>query len=305
MRRALEELLVHFPTYRIYARAAGASAADARDLAWAMTGARRTLRAADRSLLDLIGSWVSGEGLRDSPPGPAQQERLRAMVRFQQLSAPTAAKTVEETAFYRYGHLLSRNEVGSDPGEFALSPAAFHAAMEKRRRRFPRGLLATAMRDHKRGEGMRARLAVLSKLPEAWGKAVARWERLNAPLKHQVHGAPVPDAAGAHYRIRLEGPAATHALAFARVHEGRAVVVAVARLVAALLPAEAGSTAPLNVARSAWNGTTAVLPRLLHGRRLVNSFVGDGQAGEAERTTGRIPLGTLFASLPVALLEAR
>ena len=55
------------------------------------------------------------------------------MVRFQQLSSPTAAKSVEDTAFYRYGRLLSRNEVGSEPS-VRLSPAAFHAANRERRR---------------------------------------------------------------------------------------------------------------------------------------------------------------------------
>ena len=62
-----------------------------------------------------------------SPTGTARQEWLRAMVEFQQLSAPTAAKSVEDTAFYRYGRLLSRNEVGSDPSQFAITAAAFHA----------------------------------------------------------------------------------------------------------------------------------------------------------------------------------
>ena len=93
------------------------------------------------------------------------------MVRFQQLSAPTAAKSVEDTAFYRYGRLLSRNEVGSEPSQFAMPPAAFHASAPDRRRRFPRALLATATHDHKRGEDTRARLAVLSEMPGEWEAA--------------------------------------------------------------------------------------------------------------------------------------
>ena len=186
---------MHFHSYRIYAGAAGASEADARDLAWAMAGARRTLRAADLALLDLLEGWMRGDALKQAPAGPARQERLRAMVRFQQLSAPTAAKSVEDTAFYRYGRLLSRNEVGTDPDQFALAPDAFHAAMEARRRHFPRGLLATATHDHKRGEDTRARLAVLSELPAEWESAVARWLRLNAPFRRDLDGTPAPDAA--------------------------------------------------------------------------------------------------------------
>ena len=76
-------------------------------------------------------------------PAAAATSVLRAMVKFQQLSAPTAAKSVEDTAFYRYGRLISRNEVGSDPAQFSLSVAAYHNAMRVRRKRFPRALLAT------------------------------------------------------------------------------------------------------------------------------------------------------------------
>jgi (1->4)-alpha-D-glucan 1-alpha-D-glucosylmutase len=195
VRRALEQLLIHFPVYRIYSGLAGISERDARVLDWAMAGARRTVRPADRPLLELIGRWLSGEDWRDVPPGPRRQERLRAMVRFQQLSSPTAAKSVEDTTFYRYGRLLSRNEVGAEPSQFALSPAAFHAGNRERRRRYPRALLATATHDHKRGEDTRARIAVLSEIPEEWEAALGRWMRLNAPHKRDVDGHAAPDAA--------------------------------------------------------------------------------------------------------------
>jgi len=112
----------------------------------------------------------------------------------QQLSAPTAAKSVEDTAFYRYGRLISRNEVGTEPDQFAITPAAFHAAQALRARHAPRALLATATHDHKRGEDARMRLAVLSEIPEEWEAALARWMRLNAPLKRDLDG-PAPDAA--------------------------------------------------------------------------------------------------------------
>jgi (1->4)-alpha-D-glucan 1-alpha-D-glucosylmutase len=195
IRRALEEILVHFHTYRIYAGMGGSSELDARDLAWAMAGARRTDRPANRDLLELIGRLIAGDGIRAAAPGLPRQERLRAMVKFQQLSAPTAAKSVEDTSFYRYGRLLSRNEVGSEPSQFAMPPANFHGAARDRLRNFPRALLATATHDHKRGEDARMRLAVLSELPGEWDAALARWARLNAPLKREVDGVMSPDAA--------------------------------------------------------------------------------------------------------------
>ena len=194
IRNTLVELLVHFHTYRIYAGPAGISDADRKQMDWAMAGARRTVRTADLPLLELIEKWLSGAGLREAPAGTPRQEWLRAMVKFQQLSAPTAAKSVEDTAFYRYGRLISRNEVGSEPAQFAISPAALHAANKDRQRHLPLALLATATHDHKRGEDTRARLAVLSEIPGEWEAALGRWTRLNATLKRDLDG-PAPDPA--------------------------------------------------------------------------------------------------------------
>ncbi len=195
IRRALVEILVNFPVYRLYAGLAGRPETDDRVIARAMAGARRVMRATDRPLLDLIGSWLGGEAPRASPPGPLRRERLRAIVRFEQLSSPVAAKSVEDTAFYRYGRLLSRNEVGSNPGQFALSVSSFHAACQERGRRYPHALLATATHDHKRGEDVRARLAVLSEIPDEWAAQLARWTRLNTPLRREIEGGPAPDPA--------------------------------------------------------------------------------------------------------------
>lgn len=191
LRRALTEVLVHFPVYRLYITPGGRAAEDKRILDWALAGARRTVRATELPLLDHLDAWLGGEAPR-SLLSNLRRERLSAAVRFQQLSAPTAAKSVEDTAFYRYGRLLSRNEVGSDPGRFAVTPAGFHAAARARARHFPRALLATATHDHKRGEDVRARLAVLSELPEEWAAAVGRWTRLNASLRKDLEHGPAP-----------------------------------------------------------------------------------------------------------------
>ena len=74
--------------------------------------------------------------------------------------APIAAKAVEDTAFYRYGRLLSRNDVGFDASRMSLDIEDFHAALIDRARDWPAAMLATATHDHKRGEDVRARLAV-------------------------------------------------------------------------------------------------------------------------------------------------
>ena len=189
LRRALVEVLVHFPVYRLYISTGGRSAEDKRILDWALAGARRTVRATDRPLIDLLDAWLGGDPPRSLPP-VLRRERLAAAVRFQQLSAPVAAKSVEDTAFYRYGRLISRNEVGPTPPASPSRRPASTARHGPACKHFPRALLATATHDHKRGEDVRARLAVLSELHGEWTAAVQRWSRLNAPCGATCRTAP-------------------------------------------------------------------------------------------------------------------
>lgn len=172
IRRVLVELIAQFRAYRTYATDGRLQPMDAAPFGRALAAAAAACRRADRPLLAQLGRWLDG--------GPAWQP---ALIRVQQLSAPVAAKAVEDTAFYRYGRLLSRTDVGFDPARFAMPVAAFHAALARRRDSFPQAMLATATHDHKRGEDIRARLAVLSECPDRWAGAVRRWRRLNAGLR--------------------------------------------------------------------------------------------------------------------------
>lgn len=181
IRRVLSEIVVHFPVYRIYPVDGVRSQEDEKWFAQAREGARRSLRRADHALLDVIDQWLGAADSRATFASLAQ--RRAALGLFSQLTSPVAAKSVEDTACYRYGRLLSRNEVGADPDDFAMLPAAFHAANQARAQHFPRAMLTTATHDHKRGEDVRARLAVLSELPDWWASTVRRWSTLNAPLR--------------------------------------------------------------------------------------------------------------------------
>jgi (1->4)-alpha-D-glucan 1-alpha-D-glucosylmutase len=91
------------------------------------------------------------------------------------------AKSLEDTAFYRYHRLLALNEVGGDPAAKALPIPDFHAMMQTRAKEWPHGMTATATHDTKRGEDARARLAALTEIPDEWTSAVSRWKMLNAP----------------------------------------------------------------------------------------------------------------------------
>lgn len=174
--RALDTLLHHFPVYRTYVEGGPRVAGDQRWFDHALRGAEAVAREDDGvhgSLLGLLDGWLGGV----EPRTVAAREAVR---RFQQLTPPLAAKSLEDTVFYRYGCLLSRNEVGSDPEVFALDVNAFHQSNLSRAALAPRGLLATATHDHKRGEDVRARLAVLSEIPEEWMHACRAWLRADA-----------------------------------------------------------------------------------------------------------------------------
>lgn len=188
MQRVLAELLAHFPVYRTYVDARGRSNADAAIMRQAIDAAAQTCRPSERPLLDHIDRWLGAEPIRAAPRSSTRRAKMRALARFQQLTSPLAAKAVEDTAFYRHGRLISRNEVGADPVQFSLPASAFHASCVDRQRRYPRALLATATHDHKRGEDVRMRLAVLSEAPQRWEQAVTDWSALNAPRRRVADG---------------------------------------------------------------------------------------------------------------------
>ncbi len=176
--QALSLLLVHFRIYRTYAKGDSLEPPPGPFFEQALAAAQA--QADMQGALTLIAAVMRGD-----KAGPAA---ARAARHFNQLAAPVAAKAVEDTAFYRYGRLLSRNDVGFSPRRFALSPQDFHEANRKRQAAFPGAMLATATHDHKRGEDARARLAVLSEIPEKWEREVRAWFEMNAPLRPQGVG---------------------------------------------------------------------------------------------------------------------
>lgn len=180
LRRAVERLLWVFPVYRTYGTGDAAPEGDAAIRAQARARVAPHVPPGEWPVVDLILAWLAGTG----PGDPALA--AEAVRRFQQLSAPIAAKALEDTAFYRYGRLLSRNDVGFDAGRMALDVPAFHAAMRRRAAHWPHAMLTTATHDHKRGEDTRARLAVLSAIPDRWRAVVAEWEAIAAPLSDGV-----------------------------------------------------------------------------------------------------------------------
>ncbi|PBQ17959.1 malto-oligosyltrehalose synthase [Pseudomonas congelans] len=183
IRRALLALIVNFPIYRTYISVCGRSAQDDKYFQQAMEGARETLNEGDWPVLDYLARWLGGESWRKLPRGRLRKLYKNACVRFQQLTSPVAAKSVEDTSFYRSAVLLSRNDVGFHPQHFSAPVEDFHQVCLQRLEKFPANLLTTATHDHKRGEDTRTRLAVLSECAPWYAEQVERWRQLAIPLK--------------------------------------------------------------------------------------------------------------------------
>ena len=167
---ALLRIIQSMQVYRIYAGSGGMSISDAQHFHSAIVRAKAGAADWLAAVIDTVAGWLS-----ESPRfARGKQRRIRqsAMRKFQHLTAPVAAKAVEDTVFYRYGRLISLNEVGGDPGIFGLSANDFHARMTKRAECSPLSMLSTATHDHKRGEDTRARISVLSEIPDEWERMV-------------------------------------------------------------------------------------------------------------------------------------
>jgi (1->4)-alpha-D-glucan 1-alpha-D-glucosylmutase len=174
---ALKQMLACMPVYRTYVRQGiAADRADTQVIAGAAAEAKSRQPETDPRLFDFLADLCCGR-----IPGEAETQW---MLLFQQVSGPVTAKGIEDTAFYRYHRLICLNEVGGDPDTFGLSAEAFHQAMISRLEKCPAAMLATATHDTKRSEDVRARLALLSEIPDQWAAAVRRWAAHNAMYKN-------------------------------------------------------------------------------------------------------------------------
>ena len=190
---AIREIIACFPVYRTYVTV-GAEPVSERDKAFihrAVAQAKRRNPTIGGEVFDFIRGLLLKER---RPGGDKANEYERFVMKFQQTTSPVTAKGIEDTVFYRYNRLLSLNEVGGEPQRFGIAPEVFHRRMVDRQARWPKGLSATATHDTKRGEDVRARLNVLSEIPDEWKARVARWMRLNAKYRAKQESEEIPEA---------------------------------------------------------------------------------------------------------------
>ncbi|MER6328793.1 malto-oligosyltrehalose synthase [Streptomyces sp. NPDC001034] len=168
LRTALEELLVRMRVYRPYACGDAAAviteqAAEEARLAFVVPEEATAVDLVRRLLVEPPGD----------PAAPDHADRLELRTRFAQTASALRAKSVEDTAFYRYVPLLSATEVGGDPGRPGVSPREFHAYCARVQHDRPLTGTAVTTHDTKRSADVRAALAVLTECPGRWAELVA------------------------------------------------------------------------------------------------------------------------------------
>ncbi len=192
---ALVEVVACFPVYRSYVRPQSGAVGkeDKQNILAAIARAKLRNPTTSASIFDFVALVL----LLQHPEGitnAQRAERREFVARFQQFTAPVMAKGYEDTALYRYYPLAALNEVGGDPDRFGVTVEAFHQWNQRMMQNWPGSFSATSTHDTKRSEDVRARLDVLSEIPDEWEKAIGRWYLMNQPARLKVGEREVPDA---------------------------------------------------------------------------------------------------------------
>ena len=177
IRRAIREVAACFTVYRTYASPPRNEIED-EDIAQidaAVSLAKGFRQDIDGGLFEFIGDVLT---LRAR--GDLEGEFL---MRFQQFASPVMAKGVEDTAFYCFNRFIGLNEVGADPGRNGASLAEFHDYFANIQMSRPQTMSTLSTHDTKRADDVRARLAVITEIPDRWRAAVIRWSRRNRPFR--------------------------------------------------------------------------------------------------------------------------
>lgn len=201
---ALTEVISCFPVYRSYIVGERIAEADCAAVELAIREAAKRLGKNDRDALEFLRAVL----LLRKPDECAREEtdeRNHFISKFQQLTAPVMAKGVEDTTFYAYNRLTSLNEVGGDPGGIGIKTDALHDYLIDRQKHWPHALSPLSTHDTKRSEDVRARINVLSELPDEWAAHARNWQELNAPHRKTLGMilAPAPNDAYLLYQTLL------------------------------------------------------------------------------------------------------
>ena len=191
---AVRETIACFPVYRTYvAPDRPVSEADCAVVERAVAAAKRRNPALEGSVFNFLRDILLFR-FPENLDAEGRAEHVHFVLKFQQITGPIMAKGLEDTAFYIYNRLAALNEVGGEPQRFGLRVEEFHRRNTARQEEWPATLLATSTHDTKRSEDVRARMAVISEMPERWRKSLGRWRTLNRRWKRRLEESEAPDA---------------------------------------------------------------------------------------------------------------
>jgi len=188
---AIIEVIANFPVYRTYASPQGVNERDRRYIEQAFSRAKRKNPALSATVFEFLENVLLLQYPKHFEEGE-RKEWLDFVMRFQQMTGPIMAKGVEDTAFYIYNRFVSLNEVGGNPERFGTPLDTFHGMNIERTKFWPYAMITTMTHDTKRSEDVRARLDVLSEIPDEWRECLTRWSRTNKSKKSTLEGQWVP-----------------------------------------------------------------------------------------------------------------
>ncbi len=191
LKQALAEILTRFPVYRTYITEEGISEVD-RSYIEEVTEAAKAGTPLLFNELNFIQKLMLLE-YEDSLTQAEKDQWLYFVMRVQQYTGPLMAKGVEDTALYVYNRCLALNEVGGEAGRFGVSLSEFHEFNQKRQTQWSHAMSTTSTHDTKRGEDTRARLNVLSEIPEEWQQQVRIWYDINRSHRKTIKRLTMPD----------------------------------------------------------------------------------------------------------------
>lgn len=190
---ALREVIAGLPVYRTYITGPkGIDRQDRQHVRAAVREARRRNPRTAVSVFEFLHDTLVLDNIKTFRKEDHEQV-TEVVMEMQQLTSPVMAKGLEDTAFYVYARLVSLNEVGGHPEHFGTLMSDFHNDNLERLQRHPQSMLTSSTHDTKRSEDVRARINVLSEMPNEWRAVINRWARMNAARKTAVDGMQAPD----------------------------------------------------------------------------------------------------------------
>ncbi|RZM19691.1 MAG: malto-oligosyltrehalose synthase, partial [Pedobacter sp.] len=167
---ALAEMLIAMPVYRYYAYDFPLQGENLSNLQSIIEGLK--IQSGHDHTTDILEEVFIKQPLKADRK--SNQQLSAFYQRCMQFSGPLMAKGVEDTLMFTYNRFTAHNEVGDSPLQFGSDIDDFHEQMQQRMECWPNALNASSTHDTKRGEDFRARLNVLSDVPEEWAVLVTQ-----------------------------------------------------------------------------------------------------------------------------------